>query len=159
MADIKTHCPFGCKGPKLDEHGYCRHLLGFTNDGQVYEPITPMLTRSRGQLVDAGRVTVNGKNPLPIPDNRILVNPEVKPLDNGVYHMAKSWVSDRVYVPCDGDRMPVLQHRETAPAGKFDQEPPSWALDMLREMGKINNRLQDLEEAKTAPEAELAGIR
>ncbi len=156
MADIVNYCPFGCQKHQLSEHGYCRHLLGFTNDEKVYEPIGPMVGRNG---VDAGRVTVNGKKPQEIPHDCVLVNPEVRQLDNGVYHMARIWVSSRVYQRGEGDKAPVLQPRETAPAGKFDQEPPSWALDMLREMGKINNRLQDLEEAKTAPEAELAGIR
>jgi hypothetical protein len=32
-------CPFGCTPSHLDENGYCRHLVGFTNDGQFYEPM------------------------------------------------------------------------------------------------------------------------
>ena len=32
-------CPFGCQEEHLDEHGYCRHLVGFTNNGQTYEPM------------------------------------------------------------------------------------------------------------------------
>lgn len=32
-------CPFGCMTQHLDENGYCRHLIGFTNDGQFYEPM------------------------------------------------------------------------------------------------------------------------
>ena len=30
-------CPFGCELEELDEHGYCRHLVGFTTDGKVLE--------------------------------------------------------------------------------------------------------------------------
>lgn len=32
-------CPFGCQKDNLDEHGYCRHLIGFTNDTRHYEPV------------------------------------------------------------------------------------------------------------------------
>lgn len=32
-------CPFGCGHEDLDKRGYCRHLVGFTNDGEVLEPL------------------------------------------------------------------------------------------------------------------------
>ncbi len=32
-------CPFGCKIENLDDNGYCHHLVGFTNDGKIYEPM------------------------------------------------------------------------------------------------------------------------
>jgi hypothetical protein len=39
-------CPFHdadgakkCQERHLDEHGYCRHLVGFSNDGKTYEPM------------------------------------------------------------------------------------------------------------------------
>ena len=32
-------CPFGCEVSDLDELGYCRHLVGFTNDGKTMEPM------------------------------------------------------------------------------------------------------------------------
>lgn len=34
-------CPFGCKTQQLDQHGYCRHLVGFTVPGndQYYYPM------------------------------------------------------------------------------------------------------------------------
>jgi len=32
-------CPYGCEDGDLDEHGYCRHLVGFTNDGKLFEPM------------------------------------------------------------------------------------------------------------------------
>lgn len=30
-------CPFGCTDRELDQHGYCRHLYGFTEDGHTVE--------------------------------------------------------------------------------------------------------------------------
>jgi len=32
-------CPYGCKVGDLDEHGYCKHLVGFTEDKKTYEPM------------------------------------------------------------------------------------------------------------------------
>ncbi len=32
-------CPFGCDVRNLDDFGYCRHLIGFTTDGKLYEPM------------------------------------------------------------------------------------------------------------------------
>lgn len=32
-------CPYGCDLVHLDEHGYCRHLVGFTTDRKSYEPL------------------------------------------------------------------------------------------------------------------------
>lgn len=32
-------CPYGCSDEKLDVNGYCHHLVGFTNDGKVLEPM------------------------------------------------------------------------------------------------------------------------
>lgn len=37
--DKVNFCPFGCEDKHLDEHGYCKHLVGFTNDGKAYEPM------------------------------------------------------------------------------------------------------------------------
>lgn len=32
-------CPFGCSFQQLDDHGYCRHLVGFSNDKKTFEPM------------------------------------------------------------------------------------------------------------------------
>lgn len=32
-------CPFGCEFRHLDDHGYCRHLIGFSNDQRHFEPM------------------------------------------------------------------------------------------------------------------------
>jgi hypothetical protein len=46
-------CPFGCATDELDEHGYCKHLVGFTADGKTLEP---MAADERGRRrVDGGR--------------------------------------------------------------------------------------------------------
>jgi len=33
-----NHCPFGCADEQLDKHGWCRHLIGWTEDGKTFEP-------------------------------------------------------------------------------------------------------------------------
>lgn len=36
---VVNMCPFGCTEKQIDDHGYCRHLVGFTNDKATYEPM------------------------------------------------------------------------------------------------------------------------
>jgi hypothetical protein len=40
---VVNACPFGCDVGDLDEHGYCRHLVGFTPPGRkdVFEFMPP----------------------------------------------------------------------------------------------------------------------
>lgn len=33
----KFLCPFGCGEAQSDDHGYCKHLVGFTDDGKTME--------------------------------------------------------------------------------------------------------------------------
>lgn len=39
LGEKLNFCPFDCPEEELDENGYCRHLVGFTNDGDVMEPM------------------------------------------------------------------------------------------------------------------------
>lgn len=34
---VENLCPFGCDHTELDEQGYCRHLVGWTDDGKQME--------------------------------------------------------------------------------------------------------------------------
>lgn len=45
---VVNACPFGCLDEQLDEHGYCCHLVGFTNDKKKMEP---MVLDHRGKRV------------------------------------------------------------------------------------------------------------
>lgn len=41
-------CPFGCPEEAYDEHWYCRHLVGFTDDPALgYEPLVTLPTGKR----------------------------------------------------------------------------------------------------------------
>ncbi len=53
---IVNLCPFGCQNEHLDHVGYCRHLVGFTQDGKKYEPLRRVATKDKtGQLIVRGR--------------------------------------------------------------------------------------------------------
>jgi hypothetical protein len=39
MGEAVNFCPYGCTDDQLDGNGYCRHLIGFTNDQKFYEPL------------------------------------------------------------------------------------------------------------------------
>lgn len=39
MSGKVNACPFGCDFKHLDEHGYCKHLIGFSNDRRTFEPM------------------------------------------------------------------------------------------------------------------------
>ncbi len=47
-------CPFGCAIADLDDNGYCRHLVGFTEDRKEMEPMV------MGEGFLAGRKQVRG---------------------------------------------------------------------------------------------------
>lgn len=50
-------CPFGCTADDIDEHGYCCHLVGFTNDGRTMEPM---------KLNEQGKRFVHGAKKEPV---------------------------------------------------------------------------------------------
>jgi|SRR6516162_5469576 hypothetical protein len=67
-------CPFGCPDDQLDEHGYCRHLIGFTNNTDdeikagkgLYEPMGSRRGRRviqipREKIVHEGTETEDGE--------------------------------------------------------------------------------------------------
>lgn len=37
--EVVNACPFGCDTEHLDANGYCCHLIGFTNDKKLMEPL------------------------------------------------------------------------------------------------------------------------
>lgn len=114
---VVIFCPFGCvHGADLDEYGYCRHLVGFTNDKKTYEPILPVMLRGadgKGQEL-SGKLKVYGKASRKVPplsDDVQLVNPEKQQTIDGIPSIAKEWVSDRVYI-----------RNNTEPTGNFTAE-------------------------------------
>lgn len=98
-AGMVNYCPCGCTLEDLDEHGYCDHLVGFTNDKKKYEALIRERDLEDKELT--GRVKVvsgnKGAKRKPIEEGDILVNPTFEILDNGAWHTAHRWVSYRVY--------------------------------------------------------------
>ena len=118
---VKNHCPYGCTADVLDEHGYCHHLVGFTNAGMngtklpIGAPVEPITVNPLTEMT-----MVNGRHKRKLKDYKgkgaereeiavippstevvqagdKLVNPEEIQLVNGVRNVAKMWVSSRVY--------------------------------------------------------------
>lgn len=99
QAKAENHCPCGCEAADLDEHGYCRHLVGFSSNGKTFEA---QIRGARGlRQVDAtmfdpktGRYTRKVHR---LQKGDKLVNPVTQQLVDQVWQEAKKWVNDRVY--------------------------------------------------------------
>jgi hypothetical protein len=94
-------CPFGCTAEQCWEGtlGYCEHLIGFSNDGKTFEPLS---VDDRGYPIVLGdnvRKKEFFKEKVDKEKGHVLVNPEYQQKDfmGGSFHTAKKWVSARVY--------------------------------------------------------------
>lgn len=129
-------CPFGCQDHHLNEHGICRHLVGYTVDGKTYEP----LVRKKGRyIVQVPRTSV----PLPKihPDDEQEFEdgpPQVKDVEATD---TIRWIGSqgRVYRPAPGEK-PIA-----AP-----EPAPVWTPGQLAAIDKI---VQAALERVTAPAA------
>lgn len=103
--DQRVHCPFGCRKEHHDEHMYCCHLVGFTSKGKAFEPIFRVKGRVQVRAVtiteDKAKeeLTITPAFCKVLPDD-VLVNPEYVQKDEYGTHLAKEWVSSRVYRDC-----------------------------------------------------------
>jgi hypothetical protein len=130
LGEIINYCPFGCPKEDLDEYGYCRHLVGFTNEPKVggkVETIQPRMRKDpeTKQLIDTGEKFVSGskkhKHLAEVFPGDKLVNPQSPQLDQGIVHMKSAWVSSRVY-----RATPVAAPAELPEPAKVDRRhPPS----------------------------------
>lgn len=64
LGEKVNFCPFGCTVEDLDDHGYCDHLVGVTEDGKTMEQ---MVTDERGRRRTLGTL------PAPVPKGAKLV--------------------------------------------------------------------------------------
>ncbi len=115
IGNVKNYCPFDCPVEKLDEHGYCEHLVGFTNGCKIGDPVdvvtvNPMTDMCmvngrhkrkpktfRGKGVDREEFNVAPPSTEVVQKGDKLINPEESQFVNGVTYIAKMWVSSRVY--------------------------------------------------------------
>jgi hypothetical protein len=90
-------CPFGCGVKESDDHGYCRHLVGFTKDQKFYEPIVRVRGGRRQTVVkmkaDPNETIGEDGEPVMVPDL-----PRCKPGDKFML-VTCDW---RVYRDVDG---------------------------------------------------------
>lgn len=64
MGERVNFCPFGCKDEQLDDNGYCVHLVGFTTDGKVMEPM--------GMDAQGKRKVFGSKSQEVLPDDKLV---------------------------------------------------------------------------------------
>jgi hypothetical protein len=99
---LDNHCPFGCQDHELDgDTGYCRHLVGFTNDGKLGELLQRVERTDRMNNKFYTWAQVTGKKLFRITKECVLVNPEivVQSIGHRVSQRAYKWLSARVYHP------------------------------------------------------------
>jgi hypothetical protein len=112
---VLNHCPFRCTIDKLDELGYCEHLIGFTTNGQTLEPLKARLRQvfdiSTGRPM---RDEITGK-PILETDGTFFVDgrpQSLQPVLKGdvvkfVTQDGKQAISGRVYRGKPGDPSPT----------------------------------------------------
>lgn len=146
---VVNHCPFGCE--KVDEHGFCFHIVGFTNDGKTVELIT-RVKDLRDRLPARLGTPQTGLKRREVEAGDKVVNPEYDQFDQqtGMTHKAKTWVSARVYRKDAIDPATLPEFEEPEPGRS---EPPHWMAQALsREMTD-----QEMDDA-TKPEPATAGV-
>lgn len=104
------YCPYGCKAPECDANGYCGHLVGFTTDREVIEPLIELLRYSseKGAWYPTGWMTVSLADREMVQPEDEIVNPikrETIPKTGQEYDKFL-WVSFRVYSD-NPDREPI----------------------------------------------------
>lgn len=90
-------CPFGCEDEQLDQHGYCRHLVGFSVGDPVHPvQFEPMIHLRRGRVVYVERATTKAEHDEE--GKAIIVHgkPKLQPIQKGD-RLVRITTSCRVY--------------------------------------------------------------
>lgn len=120
-----NHCPFGCTEADLDSHGYCDHLIGFTNDGITFEPLgnQKKWNREDKEWQETGHRIVARKGYGDSATARVpivqkiqkhrgdtLVNPTIEQYDGvaKITRRVQQWVTSRVYSKNPEGRTPIF---------------------------------------------------
>ena len=111
--DDRNHCPMGCEKWELDEHGYCAHLVGFTNRGKLMETIA---------YNDRGFIQVRHDLVAPVEKGDKLVNPEKVIHDQAGSHVMQEWVSARVYRKKTAEEVDAWQKAHLPPISEETME-------------------------------------
>ncbi len=101
-------CPYGCNLKDLDDHGYCRHLIGFTLPGDEtrYEPMV-RADRRRRVKVEMVEDPSEGLDE----DGRPMLMPKY-PLVKETDKLVRATVCARVYRDVDGRGEKIRLARE-----------------------------------------------
>jgi hypothetical protein len=133
----EIHCPFECERADVEaKNGYCCHLVGFTNNGKLFERVEPMLVLERDEngsirrdskkqamFRETGELRVAGKKRQLVLKTDILVNPTSIQKDDKGAHVKREWVSTRVYRQCS-EAEATAWREKFAHAEDFDEDIP-----------------------------------
>ena len=144
--EVINACPYGCNLSQMDEHGYCKHLVGFTTDGKRYEP---MVRRGGHRVVEVQMVEdpdqPPGEDGQPVKKPKL---PLVKPDDK----LVKITVSSRVYRDVDGQGERLRKRLEEEEREKRLEERRAF----IAEIKEDEALRAEFLEALSAPKGELA---
>lgn len=62
-SEVKHLCPFGCMDGKVDENGYCRHLVGYTDDRKTVELRTKRVSARTGNVHEQTGILTRAAQP------------------------------------------------------------------------------------------------
>lgn len=93
--EVLNFCPFGCPDEALDDHGYCDHLVGFTNS-------TLQECKAGNGVMDPMVMNEAGRRVVQVPSRRVgkkEIFQQTKVLPTDVLELIS--ISSRVYRPTE----------------------------------------------------------
>ena len=132
---IPLLCPFGCGRKEVNESGYCKHLIGFTDDNHNMELRQPQITKNGD---DTGYEKVGTRRAKVLPTDWIV---------------EMNSPTSRVYRDVDNKGLePNLKPRAEEAAG--DSKTQDLLREILGEIRDISARVTRLEQADAPPNQE-----
>ncbi|MES2155749.1 MAG: hypothetical protein V4510_11495 [bacterium] len=147
--EVVNACPYGCGVRDLDENGYCKHLVGFSNDGRTYEPMLLVAGRRVVRVAmeedpegEADPVYGRPLRPKPLP----LVKPDDR--------LMKITTSSRVYRDVDGKGAALARRQEEEERERKRRERRS----LLEEIKNDPELRLEWQEALTTPDEGVLAV-
>jgi len=141
-------CPYNCRGELLDEHGRCRHLIGYTNDGLTMEVRQSLGNEAMPDLERVGHQTGGkGKN-----------TQLTFPVEEGDLVVATRGTSKRVYRRTGAAPYPIGEYTAS---GKQIEPIPADADQATAEVVRLRRELaakqQEIADMQALLETQPAG--